>query len=88
MMNGDFVGNATDLKNSRTLRAVTEFPLMSVEDRLDTLFLAAFARFPTSEEQTVFVEHLAQAQADNSEAAGLADIFWALLNCSEFLLNH
>ena len=88
MMNGDFVGNATDLKNSRTLRAVAEFPLMSVEDRLDTLFLAAFSRSPTAEEKNIFVVHLAQAKTDNSEAAALADIFWALLNSSEFLLNH
>jgi hypothetical protein len=88
MMNGDFVGNATDLKDSRTLRAVTEFPLMSVDDRLDTLFLAALSRSPTEGENRMFAEHFARAKADNNEATAFADIFWALLNSSEFLLNH
>jgi hypothetical protein len=86
MMNGDFVGNATDVEESRTLRAVTEFPLMSTDERLNTLFIAALARHPTEEERTLFSEHIAAA-GDNRDAA-LADVFWALLNSSEFLFNH
>ena len=90
MMNGQFVAEATSLESSRTLRAITEFPLMSDDERLDTLFLAALARKPTKQERTIFSEHL-QSQAAAGSATGspaLADIFWALLNSSEFLLNH
>src|SRR5690606_810270 len=47
MMNGDFVDNATTLENSQTLRAVADFPLMSAEQKLDTLFIATLSRHPT-----------------------------------------
>ena len=86
MMNGDFIGDATDVKESRTLRAVTEFPLMSTDERLDTLFIAALSRRPSDEERKLFSEYIATAE-DNRDAA-LADVFWALLNSSEFLFNH
>lgn len=86
MMNGDFVGNATDVQESRTLRAVTEFPLMSTDERLNTLFIAALARHPTENEQHLFSKHIEQAGEHQNTA--LADVFWALLNSSEFLFNH
>jgi len=86
MMNGDFIGDATDVEESRTLRAVTEFPLMSTDERLDTLFIAALARRPSAEERKMFSEHIAAAKDNRDDA--LADVFWALLNSSEFLFNH
>lgn len=88
MMNGDFVGDATSLETSRTLRAVTEFPLMSPEERLETLFLAALSRPPAAHEREVFADYVLQAEDPDQRASALADIFWALLNSSEFLLNH
>lgn len=88
MMNGEFVAEATSLRDSRTLRAVTEFPLMSQEERLETLFLAALARRPTADEQTVFLDYIRQADDTDAQATALTDVFWALLNSSEFLLNH
>lgn len=88
MMNGEFVSDATDLQSSRTLRAVAEFPLMSSEERLETLFLATFSRRPTEEENQAFLNHLAAVENDEARASALADMFWALLNSSEFLLNH
>lgn len=88
MMNGEFVAEATSLQDSRTLRAVTEFPLMSLEERLETLFLAALARRPATEELDVFLDYVRQRTNDEARAAALADVFWALLNSSEFLLNH
>ena len=88
MMNGDFVAEATDLQDSRTLRAVSEFPLMSTEQRLETLFLATLARRPSTDELAVFGEYVKAAEAEGSAATALSDVFWALLNSSEFLLNH
>ncbi len=86
MMNGDFTGEATSLKDSRTLRAVTEFPLMSDSERLETLFLAALARRPSPSERDRFLRFL--DTHPDGQAAALSDIFWVLLNSSEFLLNH
>lgn len=85
MMNGDFVGDATHLQDSRTLRAVIEFPLMSDEERLEALFMAALSRRPSQAEQAALLPHIREAE---ESSAALADVFWAVLNSSEFLLNH
>jgi hypothetical protein len=88
MMNGDFVGNATAIENSQTLRAVADFPLMSTEDKLESLFLSALSRRPTESEQDTFIKYIARGGSGNDEREAFADVFWALLNSSEFLLNH
>lgn len=88
MMNSEFVGTATSLENSRTLRAITEFPLMSDEERLETLFLASLGRFPTDAERQTFGRYVAEGGPSDSTPDALADVFWVLLNSSEFLLNH
>ncbi len=95
MMNGDFVAQATSLEDSQTLRAVVEFPLMSDAEKLETLFLATLSRRPTPSElesmslylKDTVSENPADGAAQKSNRA-YSDIYWALLNSSEFLLNH
>ena len=88
MMNGDFVDNATTLDNSQTLRAVVDFPLMSNDERLETLFIAALSRRPTEGEKASFGKYITDGGTSGNAKEAFADIFWALLNSSEFLLNH
>ena len=93
MMNGEFIADATSLDDSQTLTAITEFPLMSNKDRLESLFLAALSRRPSSAESKRMLEFIQQTTADSSEKdtaakTAFADIFWAMLNSSEFLFNH
>jgi hypothetical protein len=52
---------------------------------IEELFLAVYARFPTESEQRTVEEHL---QAKGDRQAGFADLFWALINSREFILNH
>jgi hypothetical protein len=52
---------------------------------VEQLYLAALARRPTAEEQTLMSEAFA-AGRDRREAA--EDVLWALLNSKEFLYNH
>ena len=85
MMNGQYVASATDLADSRTLRAVAEVPIFSDGDRIEALFLAAYARRPTQQELDLTTAYLNSA---TSPREGLADVFWSLLNSSEFLFNH
>jgi len=85
MMNGEFVDAATSLENSQTLGGVVEFPLMTDEERLETLFLAALSRLPEESERAALLQYVRQSE---SAGAALADVFWALLNSSEFMLNH
>ncbi len=88
MMNGQFIDNATSLDDSRTLKAVAEFPAMTTEQKLDTLFLAALSRFPTDVERQRFGDYLKAGGTQSDERSAMADVFWVLLNSSEFLLNH
>ena len=85
LMNGRFTLSATTLSSSETLAAVADAPFLSLDGRIETLFLATVSRRPTVEE----VESLTKfyhKQGETPEAWG--DIFWALLNSSEFILNH
>ena len=88
MMNGNFIDNATSVDDSQTLRAISEFPAMSDEQKLETLFLSALSRRPSPDEQRRLGEYLSSGGAAEDSNAALADVFWALLNSSEFLLNH
>ena len=88
MMNGDFIASATDTDESRTLKAIADFPAMKSPEKLETLFMASLSRKPTSDEQLRLVKYLNSGGATNESTEALADIFWVLLNSSEFLLNH
>jgi hypothetical protein len=57
----------------------------SPAERLERIFLSVLCRRPTPRERSTYLPHLA--------AAGLKkepyeDVFWVLLNSSEFLFNH
>jgi hypothetical protein len=97
MMNGKLVSGAIDLSKSETLTAVAESPFLDTPGRVEALFLATLSRQPTAEESAevvkfIDVEHSkdgsdAKSSAGNAKAR-LADVFWALLNSAEFVLNH
>ncbi len=88
MMNGEFIDDATTLDNSQTLRAIADFPLMTNDEKLDTLFLAAFSRRPAESELATFSKFIADGGTMGDPKSAMADVFWAMLNSSEFLLNH
>lgn len=88
MMNGEFVSDATTLENSQTLRAIADFPLMSDDEKLETLFLAALSRRPSESEKSIFGTYVTEGGTLQDSKEAMADVFWALLNSSEFLLNH
>lgn len=66
------------------------FRMESVDERIDTLYLRTLSRTPTAAERRTLRDLL--AKDENKVAAGMAqvyaDITWALLNSSEFALNH
>jgi hypothetical protein len=87
LMNGNLIGQGTDFEQSRTLRAIIEYPLMTRDQKIETLYLAALVRRPTDSEARRLKQYADSLPAD-SESQALADIYWALLNSSEFLFNH
>ena len=88
LMNGKFVSDATSLRSSNTLAAIADVPFMTLEQKIDALFLAALSRSPRAEERDRLVTYAQRGGGQSAPSAALADIFWVLLNTSEFLLNH
>ena len=73
------------LEHAKTLAAVAECPLFDASAKVEALYLATLGRRPHSTELEKFVKYV-EAGGKSNEA--LSDVFWALLNSSEFVLNH
>lgn len=88
LMNGQFIADATSLERSKTLTAVAEAPFFTTEERIRTLYLAVLTRYPRQDELQRLARYVNEGGPRQNERAALADVFWALLNSSEFILNH
>lgn len=90
LMNGKVVASATTLASSETLAAIVDAPFLTTAERIDTLYLATLSRQPTPRERDRAVSFVQAAEKKAKSGAGdaLADVFWALLNSPEFVLNH
>jgi hypothetical protein len=89
LMNGKVTASASTLGRSETLAAVADAPFLTLAERVETLYLASLSRPPDAREQEraeKFVRAAGPGRAAASNA--LADLFWALLNSPEFVLNH
>jgi hypothetical protein len=56
------------------------------KDATEKFYLTALARRPTPEEVARVEKYLARHKGE--ARAGLADVLWALVNTSEFAVNH
>jgi len=88
LMNGKFINDATSLDRSETLAAVLDSPFMKTQQKLDTLYLSALGRRMRSSEATRLVPYVNSGGPSRDKKKALADVFWVLLNSSEFILNH
>ncbi len=86
IMNGEITANATQLEQSRLLRAVVESPFFSEAERIEVIYLAVLTRRPTAQELEKLVGFV---KAEHEEGRGqevLGEILWALINSPEFVL--
>jgi hypothetical protein len=88
LMNGSFVADATSLDRSETLAALLDAPFLDDRQRLDSLYLAALARPMREREAERLVPYVERGGPSGDRRRAFADVFWALLNSSEFILNH
>ncbi|MDB4733081.1 DUF1549 and DUF1553 domain-containing protein [Planctomicrobium sp.] len=88
LMNGDFVGDATDLADSRTLAAIVDAPFLSGSQKVESLYLTTLNRLPTQTEQDRMQSYVNEGADSAGRQDAYADVFWVLINSSEFLLNH
>jgi hypothetical protein len=88
LMNGPLTTAFTSVETSPTLAAVADAPFLSTAGKIESLFLAALGRKPTELELAPLAAHVEARAIGGSRAPGLADVFWALVNSSEFGTNH
>jgi hypothetical protein len=86
MMNGDLIKRATSADKGGFLHRLATDPKMNNATRLTKLYLAALARRPTGQEVALANELMLLRKGD--PVAALQDVWWALLNSNEFILNH
>lgn len=87
MMNGELVHEQT--KSTPLLNAASKIAQLAPDDRtaVETAYLAVLTRSPTAAEATRFVGHLAGSRGAD-RATQLEDLYWILLNSTEFSWNH
>jgi hypothetical protein len=85
MMNGDLMRRAASTQHAGLLTSVTQSKL-KYEEKVSHLFLAALSREPTRRE--VESTRTILANSNGNESVALEDIWWALLNSNEFILDH
>lgn len=84
LMNGQLTATAGGLEGGRNLSAVTSGKGEDT-DKVSDLFLLVLSRKPTEVEVKRFTKFVETA-ADRTTA--FADVFWVLLNSTEFTVNH
>ena len=85
VMNGGFVADATHLVDSQTLAGVLDARFLDTAEKIEVLFFATLSRRPMEDELNHFQEYVESGGPMNDQQAALSDVFWALLNSSEFM---
>jgi hypothetical protein len=85
MFNGDLIKRAINAEKGSFLNTIATSG-MKPTDKIQYLFEAALARKPNSTEIGIANQLLQVRKGD--AAAALQDMFWAVLNSNEFILQH
>ena len=86
MMNGNLVTERT--KSDLVANAATRIADMVRDEAatVEAVFLTVMNRMPTSKESETFTQFLVDKNSNRREA--VSDIYWALMNSTEFSWNH
>jgi hypothetical protein len=88
MMNGRLVNDLTSLDRSEFLAGVIDAPFLDTNGKVEVMFLGALSRKPTPAEAEKYASYVDRGGAINDKKKAVTDVYWALLNSSEFGLNH
>ncbi|MEK6237665.1 MAG: hypothetical protein N2C14_23400, partial [Planctomycetales bacterium] len=86
MMNGDLMRQATVAEKGTFLHRVAYHHQWNDRVKIKHLYLAALGRQPTRGEMRQTEQ--AQRSRTGETVAVLEDVWWALLNSNEFIINH
>lgn len=87
LMNGAMIAEATGEASSGLIQSL-EAPFFTDRQRIDVLFMATLSRPAMPEELKLMEEFFPAGVSGDRRRVGLADLLWALVNSSEFTLNH
>jgi hypothetical protein len=87
LMNGKFLADRVRIENNKSLETIATAPT-STARRVETLYLMVLSRLPRADESAKLVAYIERAAMNGNQNQAVADIYWALLNSSEFMLNH
>ena len=87
LMNGSLIGQATHEQSSGLIRSL-DAPFFTDEQRIEVLFMATLSRPPHPSERELVAEFIPADSSREQRHTGMADLLWALINSSEFTLNH
>jgi len=85
MMGGSLTERATSTRQGEFLQRLAAAPI-PIGQKLDYLYLAALSRQPTTKERKLATD--LRRSHDNNLMPTLEDVWWALLNSNEFILDH
>jgi hypothetical protein len=88
LMNNRMIATATNPDKGQLLGGVVNATFMTSEGKIETLYLAVLSRKPRAEELAEMKAYVEKGGAAGSEKKALADVYWVLLNSTEFLFNH
>ncbi|MCU0706100.1 MAG: DUF1549 and DUF1553 domain-containing protein, partial [Fimbriiglobus sp.] len=88
VMNGKLVVDQTSVANGEILGAIADAPFLDTAGKVEALFYAALTRKPTTDEREKFTSYVERGGPSGDKSKALADVFWVLLNSTEFLFNH
>jgi len=85
MFNGELIKEATSVGKGGFLDKVAASG-MSPTQKIDSLYLSSLSRVPSAKERQVATALLGARKGD--VAGALQDVWWAVLNSNEFIINH
>jgi hypothetical protein len=88
LMNGKLVTDATSLEHNQNLKIIAENRTGSTSRRVEQIYLITLNRKPRPAERARLVAYVDKGGPSGDSAKALCDVFWALLNSSEFCVNH
>jgi hypothetical protein len=85
MFNSDLIKNAVSTGKGGYLDAIATGP-MNCAAKIETLYMAALARKPSTSELNVANRMVMARKGD--VVGALQDVWWAVLNSNEFIIKH
>ncbi|WP_417391870.1 DUF1549 domain-containing protein [Gimesia sp.] len=87
LMNGSFVNELTTKQENLMLASILSSPFMNFDEQIDTVFIAVLGRHARKTEMKV-VKQSFESHVDATRESRLGNLFWVLVNSTEFNTNH